>query len=428
MRFVCPFFTTFAPKQTALSQIISITAIASISPLGNDSKIIWENYQNPNHCFTSHFLDHKNTVVGKLDSLSNQIVEALKQSDIKYKFLDKSVLYAMAASRKAIEIAGWNSKDVFGINIGSSRGATDLFEKHYQEYLETGKAQTLASPTTTLGNISSWVAHDLQSSGPEISHSITCSTALHALLNGVAWLRSGMTDKFLVGGSEAPLTDFTIAQMRALKIYSNIDERQSNLSALRQGHIDQSQYQPELGDWPSRALDLEKSQNTLVLGEGAAVCCLELGRKENAVAVVEGIGYATEILEHNISISAEATCFQKSMKMALENTKLSAVDVIVMHAPGTKAGDLTEFKAIQKVFGANIPLLTTNKWKIGHTFGASGMFSVELAILMLQHQKFIGVPFIDNPITVQNSDRVIKKVLINSVGFGGNAVSVLLSL
>jgi 3-oxoacyl-(acyl-carrier-protein) synthase len=38
-----------------------------------------------------------------------------------------------------------------------------------------------------LGNISSWVAHDLQSSGPEISHSITCSTALHAVLNGVAW-------------------------------------------------------------------------------------------------------------------------------------------------------------------------------------------------------------------------------------------------
>jgi 3-oxoacyl-(acyl-carrier-protein) synthase len=62
--------------------------------------------------------------------------------------------------------------------------------------------------------------HDLQSSGPEISHSITCSTALHAVLNGIAWLKSGMVDKFFSGGSEAPLTDFTIAQMRALKIYS----------------------------------------------------------------------------------------------------------------------------------------------------------------------------------------------------------------
>ena len=173
-----------------MSQIISITALASISPLGNDPKTIWENYKNDSHCFTSQFLDHKQTLVAELDEVSKAIVEDLKHSDVKYKSLDKSVLYAMAASRKAIQDAGWNSNDVFGINIGSSRGATDLFEKHFQEYLETGKAQTLASPTTTLGNISSWVAHDLQSTGPEISHSITCSTALHALLNGVAWLRA----------------------------------------------------------------------------------------------------------------------------------------------------------------------------------------------------------------------------------------------
>ncbi len=384
-----------------MSQIISITSIGSISPLGNDSKTIWKKYQNSNHCFKSHFLDHKNTFVAKLDDDSNSIVEALKQSDSKYKSLDKSVLYAIVASRKAIENAGWTSKDIFGINIGSSRGATDLFEKHFQEYIKTGKVQTLASPTTTLGNISSWVAHDLQSSGPEISHSITCSTALHALLNGVAWLRAGMIDKFLVGGSEAPLTDFTIGQMRALKIYSR----------------NESVY-------PNRALDLEKTLNTLILGEGAAVCCLEIGKKVNALAFIEGIGYATEILEHNISISAEATCFQKSMKLALENTDLSEVDAIVMHAPGTKAGDLTEYKAIQKVFGADLPMFTTNKWKIGHTFGASGMLSIEMAILMLQNQQFIGVPFVE----AQKSRNQIRKVLVNSVGFGGNAVSVLLGI
>lgn len=382
-----------------MSTIISITAIASISPLGNTPEAIWENYLNENHCFTEHILDHKKTFVATLDANSEQVVGALRESDNKYKSLDKSVLYAMAASRQAMQNAGWTQKDIFGINIGSSRGATDLFEKHYQDYLQTGKAQTLASPTTTLGNISSWVAHDLQSSGPEISHSITCSTALHAVLNGVAWLRAGMADKFLVGGSEAPLTDFTIAQMRALKIYSNSTET-----------------------YPNRALDLEKKQSTMILGEGAGVCCLEIGKKENALAYIEGIGYATEILEHNISISAEATCFQKSMKMALGNTDLSEVDVIVMHAPGTIKGDLTEYKAIETVFGESLPLLTTNKWKIGHTFGASGILSMELAILMMQHNRFIGVPFAG----AQLQTKPIKKVLINAVGFGGNAVSVLI--
>jgi 3-oxoacyl-(acyl-carrier-protein) synthase len=384
-----------------LSQTISITAIASISSLGNSSEMIWENYLTVNHCFSSQFLDHNETLVAALDTTSKAEVELLRQSDIKYKALDKSVLYAMVASRSAIEKAGWSKEAIFGINIGSSRGATDLFEKHFQEYLETGKAQTLASPTTTLGNISSWVAHDLQSTGPEISHSITCSTALHAILNGVAWLRAGMADKFLVGGSEAPLTDFTIGQMRALKIYSKSEEQ-----------------------YPNRALDLDKKQNTMILGEGAGVCCLEIGKKENALAYIEGIGYATEILEHNISISAEATCFQKSMKMALENTAISEVDAIVMHAPGTIKGDLTEFRAIEKVFGDRLPLLTTNKWKIGHTFGASGILSMEMAILMMQKNQFIGVPFAE----ARKQTRPIKKVLVNAVGFGGNAVSVLLSL
>ncbi|MBW4361115.1 beta-ketoacyl synthase N-terminal-like domain-containing protein [Flavobacterium taihuense] len=384
-----------------MSQTISITAIASISSLGNSPQTIWENYLSDIPCFSKQFLDHSTTLVAALDSNSKNEVEALRQSDIKYKSLDKSVLYAMVASRKAVQKASWTKGDEFGINIGSSRGATDLFEKHFQEYLETGKAQTLASPTTTLGNISSWVGHDLQSTGPEISHSITCSTALHAVLNGVAWLRAGMADKFLVGGSEAPLTDFTIGQMRALKIYSKSEEQ-----------------------YPNRALDLDKKQNTMILGEGAGVCCLEMGKKENALAFIEGVGYATEILEHNISISAEATCFQKSMKMALQNIDISDVDAIVMHAPGTIKGDLTEYKAIQKVFGENLPLLTTNKWKIGHTFGASGILSMEMAILMMQHNKFIGVPFAK----AQKQKKPIKKVLVNAVGFGGNAVSLLLSL
>ncbi len=384
-----------------MSHTISITSIATVSPLGNDSETIWNQYQNSKPCFESQFLDQKNTWVGALDKDSKAKVAALRQSDSKYNFLDNSVLYAILASRKAMAKAGWSKNDVFGINIGSSRGATDLFENHFKEYISTGNVPILTSPTTTLGNISSWVAHDLQSSGPEISHSITCSTALHAVLNGVAWLRSGMADKFLVGGSEAPLTDFTIAQMRALKIYSRSQD-----------------------EYPNRALDLEKTQNALILGEGAGVCCLEIGKKANALAYIEGIGYATEILEHNISISAEADCFQKSMKMALVNTDLSEIDAIVMHAPGTIKGDLTEYKAIEKVFGKEIPLLTTNKWKIGHTFGASGILSLELAILMLQHNQFVGVPFAK----AQTQTKPIRKVLVNAVGFGGNAVSILLAI
>jgi 3-oxoacyl-(acyl-carrier-protein) synthase len=384
-----------------LPTTISITAIASISGLGNDQDVIWQNYLNDNHCFIETSIGNQNTAIAPLNSESKKKISELKKSDTKYRSLDNSVLFALAASRKAIEKAGWQNNTAFGINIGSSRGATELFEKHHLDFIQSGKVETLASPTTTLGNISSWVSHDLQSQGPEISHSITCSTALHALLNGIAWLKSGMAEKFLVGGSEAPLTDFTIAQMRALKIYSKNND-----------------------DFPCRALDLNKKQNSLVLGEGAAVCCLEIGRTDKTIAVIEGIGYATEILEHNVSVSTEATCFQKSMKMALGATELSEVDAIVMHAPGTIKGDLSEYKAIQKIFGNDLPLLTTNKWKIGHTFGASGMLSIEMAILMLQNQTFIGVPFAE----AKTEKKPLRKIMVNAVGFGGNAVSILLSL
>ena len=383
-------------------QPISITAIASVSPLGHDADSIWKQYQNQNHFFTTQDFDGNTALAASLDTKSKKIIDVLRQSDSKYKSLDDSVLYAIAAAREAVKKAGWNENDSFGINLGSSRGATGLFENYLTDFLKTGKASTLTSPTTTSGNIASWVSHDLQNNGPEISHSITCSTALHAMLNGVAWLRAEMADKFLVGGSEAPLTPFTIAQMQAMKIYAKSNEEEN--------------------DYPCRASDLGKKQNAMILGEGAAVCCLEIGMKDNALAYIEGMGYATEVLEHNVSISAEADCFQKSMRMALRNTNADEVDVIVMHAPGTKTGDSSEYKAIQKVFGNVLPLLTTNKWKIGHTFGASGTLGLEMALLMMQHDTFIGVPFT----AVQEQQKPIRKIMINAVGFGGNAVSILI--
>jgi len=383
-----------------LSTTVSIVSISSFSPLGTTAEEVWNNYLN-----TASFI--KNTAIGtkivpaaSLNLEKLELVRSLKNADSKYSTLDNSVLYAMLASRGALKNAGWNENDVFGINIGSSRGATDLFEKHHGEFLETGKTAVQASPATTLGNISSWVAQDLKSTGPEISHSITCSTALHALLNGVAWLRAGMADKFLVGGSEAPLTPFTIAQMQAMKIYSSLK-----------------------GDYPCRAFDFDKKLNTMVLGEGAASACLELGKHPDALAYVEGIGYATETLKHSVSISSDAECMQKSMLMALKDTPIEEVDAIVMHAPGTIKGDTSEYAAIQKIFGNSLPLLTTNKWKVGHTFGASGLLSLEFAVLMLQHDHFIGVPFVD----AQIQDKPLRKILVNAVGFGGNAVSILVS-
>ena len=384
-----------------MKEKISIVAMSSISALGNEKGEIWQNYQKKSSLIKEESFGKFNALVSRIKSDHRVVVDQLRKVK-NYKELDPSVLMAIFTARKAFEQTGWSHRE-FGINIGSSRGATTLFEKYHKEFLDNDKGQvsTLSSPTTTLGNLSSWVGHDLQAKGPVISHSIACSTALHGLLNGIAWINSGMSERFMVGGSEASNTAFTLAQMKSLKIYAD-----------------------ENRDYPCRSLDMDKTRNSMVLGEAAAVFCLERGAVKNALAIVEGLGYATEPLLHNISISTNADCFQTSMAMALKGIKKEEVDVIVTHAPGTVKGDRSEYNAIRKVFGENLPALTSNKWIIGHSLGASGGLSLEMAILMMKHQQFIGVPFG----SFRKRPETIRKVLVNAVGFGGNAVSVLLSL
>lgn len=382
-----------------LKQPVYIHSIASISALGMTSAEIWNNYLHENSLFQKLEATNKEYWVSKLSDAATSFLNTIISSDSKYKHLDKSVVMAILVARKCVENSNFSNKNI-GINFGSSRGATTLFEKYHTDFIKEGSVSTFTSPATTLGNISSWVSHDLQTNGPEISHSITCSTGLHALLNGIAWLQSGMANQFLVGASEASLTPFTLSQMTALKVYSNDETTLAN-----------------------RCLDFEKTSNTMVLGEAAACLSLSLS-SEKAIAKITGIGFATEILSSSTSISTEAECFQKSMKMAIGSYAVDDIDAIVMHAPGTIQGDKTEFEAIKKVFGNQLPLLTSNKWKVGHTFATSGLLSVELAILMLQNQYFIETPFYKNQITTKK----LRSVLVNAVGFGGNAVSVLIEL
>jgi 3-oxoacyl-(acyl-carrier-protein) synthase len=375
--------------------------MASVSALGASEDEIWKRYKQGRSLIQEKDFKKFVALVSNIDVKHKEQIKELRKIK-NYKDLDPSVLMAIYCSRMAYKKTAWNDKE-FGVNIGSSRGATRLFEKYFEEFSknEKGLVNTLSSPTTTLGNISSWVGHDLHTQGPVISHSIACSTALHGVLNGIAWINSGMSERFLAGGSEASNTAFTLAQMKALKIYAR-----------------------DKNDFPCRSLDMEKTLNSMVLGEAASVFCLERGIQKSALGIIRGIGYATEPLKHNISISTNADCFQRSMKMALNEIDAKEVDVIVMHAPGTIKGDSSELNAIKKVFGNDYPALTSNKWIIGHSLGASGGMSLELAILMMKHQDFIEVPFG----SFSKRPRQINKVMINAVGFGGNAVSILLSL
>lgn len=379
---------------------ISITGMGSISPLGADRANIWRQYLSDKPLLVGQQVGEELLPVGRLQEESYTLIREIRQENARYRSVDPTVLYALYASRQALQEAGWEQGKDFGVNIGSSRGATTLFEEHHQNFLEQGKCAPLASPTTSLGNIASWVMQDAKGQGVAISHSITCSTALHALLNGIAWLHADMAEGFLVGGSEAPLTPFTLSQMKALKIYGSLSD-----------------------SYPCQPLLLEKLKNTMVLGEGSAVFAIEKGVRPNALAIVKGIGYATEVITHPVAISAQAEALRLSMQQALQGVAPAEVDVVIPHATGTIKGDEAEYHALREVFGQNLPRLTSNKWKIGHTFAASGALAIEMAVLMLQNQQFLPLPYLK-----KEAGAPLRNILINATGFGGNAVSVLIGL
>ena len=147
-------------------------------------------------------------------------------------------------------------------------------------------------------------------------------------------------------------------------------------------------------------------------------------KKANILGVIESIGYAQENSKTPTAITDEGGALQKSMTTALKSTAASTVDLIILHAPGTIKGDASELKAVKAVFGNDSPILVSNKWLIGHTFGASAALSLEYALLILKNNCYVDFPY---PVVFKNTRRDIRKIMINAAGFGGNAASLIVS-
>ncbi|GAB3196851.1 3-oxoacyl-(acyl-carrier-protein) synthase [Pontibacter aydingkolensis] len=396
-----------------VKQYIVIRGTGVISPLGHDVASVNRAYTLGVPAFTTIFHNGEPTPVAALPASAEAALQTLAASNPSYRHLDRSVLMAIYAAKQAVAEAGWlndgYASDDMAVNIGSSRGATGLFEQHYDSYQQSINGSTMpgTSPTTTLGNLSSWVAHAVNAGGAQISHSITCSTALMAIANGVAWLKAGMAKRFLAGGTEAPLTPFTIAQMKAIGIYSKLAG-------------DAYPCQPYTG-----------KQNTFVLGEGSAAFALELTDETNLKKgdiIVEAVGLGFEKISSKTGISAEGINFQKAMRHAISQLPQNNpdIDLIITHTPGTKAGDKAELEAIKTVFAGAGPTVTTNKWILGHTLGASGALSLQFGMFLLDSNKKPQIPY--NFSKNSPSKNTNGRILVNAAGFGGNAASLIIEI
>ena len=376
---------------------IAITGVASISASGFTA-------DQQQVAFTSgqtklSWSAELETWVGRISDEGEQELARIKAA---YPRLDRSVLLAIYAAEQAVQQTSWSDTDDYGIQLGSSRGATDLWENSYEQFREEGRVKVTTSPLTTLGNISSWVGQHLGQQGWRAAHSVTCSTAAHAIVQAVAWLRSGMAERFLAGGAEAPLTSFTLAQMRALRIYTKATKEQQ---------------------WPSLPYR-QQARNAMVLGEGAVAFCLERAPAKTPLGWLKGVGFAQEAISSPTSVDATGKGIAAAMQRAMQEADIDQVDLIVTHSPGTSKGDAAELAAIQRLFPDRRPALTNTKWLQGHCLGTSAGLSLELALLALRDSSLARLPYDWEGSSAMPS--TMDHVLVNSLGFGGNCVSLLI--
>ncbi|MEY4700635.1 MAG: hypothetical protein RL326_822 [Pseudomonadota bacterium] len=330
-----------------------------------------------------------------------------------YAKLDRTTQMALAAARRTITRAEGQHGVVGCVSLGSSRGPTESIERSLEE-LRSGatRMSALTSPVTTAGNLSSWIAQQILSGSlatsaapiAAISTSMTCSSAFQSLIVSYAMLQGGIAETCLFGGSEACLTPYTMAQLDALRIYSTIRDAT-----------------------PCRPCAVsDDGENTVVLGEAAGTALLvrDSGPRLPGDLELLGIGWAVEQIPSATGITDEGQAFESAMRMARKTLpEGTSVDGVILHAPGTVRGDRAEQVAVKRAFG-EVEMFTT-KHRSGHTYGASGMVSLALAQELLTGTMWRGVGY-ESTLAPLGS-RSPKAFAVNTAGFGGNAVTVVVA-
>ncbi|MDP4214234.1 MAG: beta-ketoacyl-[acyl-carrier-protein] synthase family protein [Bacteroidota bacterium] len=243
--------------------------------------------------------------------------------------------------------------------------------------------------------------------GESATINTACSSSANSIIYGARLIRHGFARRAIVGGAES-LAKFTINGFNALNILS------------------------------SRACaPFDRDRNGLNLGEGAAFLVLEKeedlrGRK--AYAQISGFGNKNDAY-HASSNSPEGLGPYLSMKEALENSGLGTGDIsyINAHGTGTENNDETESRAMIRLF-EKVPPFSSTKSFTGHTLGAAGAMEAVYSIMSLVHQEIYPSLSFHHPIpetglvpVLHFEKKLIRHVMSNSFGFGGNCSTLIIS-
>ncbi|MBN1346155.1 MAG: beta-ketoacyl-ACP synthase II [Phycisphaerae bacterium] len=401
---------------------VVVTGMGGVTPLGNGLDVFWRRLVSGESGIRKiqEFVDKQFPVqIGgechEFDPL--QYIDARR-----IKRLDRCAQLAVAAAQMAAQDSGIDFAKTDPrracVILGSGIGGLTTIEEQHLRLIEKGVNRVSAFTTARLmlnaasGHIS--MDHNVQ--GPVLSIATACASSNNAIGEAMGYIRRGDIDIAFTGGTEDALSALGISAFAAMKALS-----------LRND------------DPPGASRPFDANRDGFVMGEGAGVLVieeLEHAKKRGARIHAELVGYGVsadsyDIVQPHPEGEMAARAISSALRMAQVNP--DQVDMISAHGTGTSLGDISETKAIKRVFGPNarqIPI-TGTKSSIGHLLGAGG--GVELIVCIKAIQDGIVPPTLNlntpdpecdlDYTPLKARELRIDVVVNNSFGFGGhNAV------
>jgi 3-oxoacyl-[acyl-carrier-protein] synthase II len=306
------------------------------------------------------------------------------------------------------------ASDRIGVIIGSGIGGLSTIEREHDAFLAGGprRVSPFMVPRLMANAAAGAVAMKFGLHGPNYAPTSACATGAHAVGEAFRYIRDGLADVMVAGGSEAALTPLSLSAF-------------ARMGALSRRNDD-----------PARASrPFDAGRDGFVFAEGAGVVILEplehaLERGAHVYGLVAGYGASADAY-HITQPDPDGAGAALAMKAALRDAKTSAdeVDYINAHGTSTPYNDRVETTAIKSALGPEskrIPVSST-KSNTGHMLGAAG--AVESAVSVLAIERGVIPPTInlESPDPECDLDCVaegprearLRLVLSNSFGFGG---------
>ena len=391
---------------------VVVTGIGIVSSIGNNVAEV----ANSLHSLKSG-ISH-NDINAEL-GLRSHVSGSIKNLDCKelidrklYRFMGDAAAYSYISTQEAINDANLKETELSNYKTGlimGSGGASSEDQIDSADILRSKGLKRIGPyrVTKAMGStVSACLATSFGIKGINYSISSACATSAHCIGSGMEQIQLGKQDIVIAGGGEAEHWGMTslFDAMGALSTKYNENPEKA-----------------------SRAYD--KDRDGFVIAGGAGTVILE--EKQHAIdrgahIYAQLTGYAaTSDGEDMVSPSGEGG--KRCMQMAWDMTGHKKIDYINAHGTSTPAGDITELNAIQAVFGAEIPWISSTKSLSGHSLGAAGVQEAIYGLIMMKENFIAGSANIENidegaesfPIVRENFPTKLERFLSNSFGFGG---------